>query len=323
MPWLLRFVASITLLCSLLPECSAAAKPLSIRTRLSPQLQAELAEIERDYRLVVYLDSWLFPRQRPGSYRIQGLQAKLADLEHFLPIFIEEWRLLPTMLVHRTKLKYIVFGRQFRLPVERIEREAIPDYHHEGMYYSVAFNHTDPVYEHYFRGVVHHEFFHYVDFRDDGMVYGDDVWKKLNPPGFKYGNGGISARGNMQGIVRQSKPGFITEYATSGVEEDKAEVFRCMLVNIVEMEARARDDVYLTMKMKQMKNLLTEFSPELDEPYWASLRVLQRPRLTSPGYEDTWAKEHPVLELPQTAIEMPLCCESRRGRRGIGIIGRR
>jgi hypothetical protein len=298
----------------------AASPPPSLRTKLSAQLQAQIAEVERDYKLVIYVDSWKFPKQRPGTYRIQGLQAKLKDLEHFLPIFLEEWRLLPTMLVHRTRLKYIAFGRQFRLPAERMEREAIPDYHHEGMYYSVAYDHQQPILEHYFRGVVHHEYFHYVDFRDDGIVYGDDVWKKLNSAGFKYGRGGASARGNTQGLVRMPKPGFITDYASSGVEEDKAEVFRCMLVNLVEMEARAKSDEYLARKVQQMKKLLNDFCPELDEPYWASLRLMaaQRPRLTSPGYEDAWAKAHPVLEIPQAVAELPLCCECQRGRRLFG-----
>ena len=34
----------------------------------------------------------------------------------------------------------------------------------------------------YLRKVIHHEFFHVIDYCDDGLLYEDDGWKSLNRP---------------------------------------------------------------------------------------------------------------------------------------------
>lgn len=266
-----------------------------LRGKLSPGLQKQLADLERDYDVIIYLDRDKFPKQRTGSYNIRGDQARLSDLQHFLPIFVEEWRLLPTKLVKKTELKYIVFGTSFKLMNELMVRQAIPDYHHEGMYYDVHFSHTDPHAQLYFRSIVHHEFYHYIDFVDDGLVYEDKDWKKLNPQEFKYGSGGKNARGADMGLVTNGIRGFISKYGTSGVEEDKAEIFRCMMLNLREMEMRAEDDPFLKSKITRMKELMVKYSPEIDEAFWTKLRDMDQPRLTTPGYDDAWAKAHPSL----------------------------
>ncbi|MFT3880037.1 MAG: hypothetical protein QM703_10310 [Gemmatales bacterium] len=209
----------------LLISFDQAAPPVraSLRSQLDAKLLAQVESLERDYQVKMVFDQKDFPKQRPGSYLIRGREASLKAINEYLPMFLHEWRLYPPALVTNTNLKYIVFGSNFRLPMESRGRNAIPDYYHDAMYYDVSLSLTGELYRKYLLEIVHHEFFHFIDFKDDGEVYEDKVWKKLNPPPFKYGRGGNSVQNDStQGFVTDKIPGFISRYATSGVEEDKA-----------------------------------------------------------------------------------------------------
>lgn len=286
----------MSLICFLFLLAWDGSQPAAgVRDQLGEELLQQIEQLERDYEVKVVLDSVEFPKQARYSYRITARQASLPDLKHFLPLFVTEWRLMPAALVKATKLKYIVFGTAFRIPADTISRAAIPDYFQEAMFYDVRHTHDNPADRLYFRTIVHHEFFHYIDFKDDGLVYEDKQWRTLNPPEFKYGKGGARTRGAGVGLVNSRLPGFITAYAASGVEEDKAEVYRCMMMNLREMELRCEDDPVLAKKVARMKELLQTFCPEVNEEFWQQLRCMEQPRLTSPGTEDEWAMAHPVL----------------------------
>jgi len=126
--------------------------------------------------------------------------------------------------------------------------------------------------------VIHHEFFHIVDLLDDGQLYEDERWAKLNPPGFKYGPGGINLQ-NDPTVTEPGKdtPGFLNRYAASGVEEDKAEVFAHLMVEAKEMKDRAAKDKYLRAKIDRMKELLAEFTPTVDAKFWKAVEKAERP----------------------------------------------
>lgn len=285
-------------------QAASPAQP-TLRSQLDQSLLTQVEQLERDYQVKMVFDQNDFPKQRLGSYLIRGHQASLKAVHEYLPMFIREWRLYPTTLVTNTKLRFIVFGSNFKLPLETRGRNAIPDYHHDAMFYDVSLSLTGELYRKYLLEIIHHEFFHFIDYKDDGEVYEDKVWKKLSPPEFKYGRGGYSVQSDFtQGFVTDKIPGFITRYATSGVEEDKAEVFRCMLVNLRELEVRAETDLVLSNKIARMKTLLYTFCPELDEPYWQRLRDMERPPLTMSPYQDQWAKNHPAQPpvMPSTTV---------------------
>jgi len=71
---------------------------------------------------------------------------------------------------------------------------------------------------------LHHEIFHFADLADDGSLSPDPEWAALNAPGFVYGSGGRSLRSAWAARPTDMR-GFVSGYATSGVEEDKAETF--------------------------------------------------------------------------------------------------
>ncbi len=79
---------------------------------------------------------------------------------------------------------------------------------------------------------MHHEFYHLIEynlieynsFKD--FYYKDPDWNSLNSKDFTYGKGGASAYSDST-FANEKHPfdGFVTEYSTYGLEEDKAEIY--------------------------------------------------------------------------------------------------
>ncbi len=114
----------------------------------------------------------------------------------------------------------------------------------------------------------HHELFHAIDLLDDRTLV-DEHWERLNPDSFEYGKGGdeFNARNEFAEMYAEI-PGFLSEYSTSAVEEDKAEVFASMIVDCDYVEERARDDLVVLSKMQAMKQLTLRFSASMGTQFW-------------------------------------------------------
>jgi len=74
-------------------------------------------------------------------------------------------------------------------------------------------------------------------------------------------------RDPFSGVLREI-PGFLTTYATSGVEEDKAEIFGHMMTNYTVVAKRAATDAVIREKISAMKRLLERFCPAVDQKFW-------------------------------------------------------
>src|SRR5205807_2349389 len=112
-----------------------------------------------------------------------------------------------------------------------------------------------------------------IDLRDDGELYRDDGWAALNPKGFRYGTGGKEAQGDATvSLAEGAAPGFVSRYAMTAVEEDKAEVFAHMMVGYDRLEKRTQGDRVLGLKMGRMARLLKQFSPAVDGEFWRGVR---------------------------------------------------
>jgi hypothetical protein len=115
--------------------------------------------------------------------------------------------------------------------------------------------------EAYLRHLIHHEVHHFFDHADDGHLGGDQAWESLNPPRFRYGDGGRSMRTPGSAVFDAPLPGFVSLYATSAVEEDKAEVFALALSDPARAAAfRARDPI-LDAKLTEAHRRLDAFLP--------------------------------------------------------------
>lgn len=250
-------LAALSLACGL---ASAQAK--------SP---SDLGEVAKKYDLEMVTSCPEFPvKIRAGL--IDGMEANKADLESYIPIFISEFSLYPADLVKRSGLKKVVFCQ--KLSYEKQFRTAIPDFEGNVLYLDVARGRHD---ETYVRKVIHHEFFHIIDLRDDGKLYEDERWSNLNPASFKYGQGGAKMQNDPSATTSgRDEPGFVNRYATAGVEEDKAEVFAHMIVDPRAIAERVKKDKFMQAKVERMRELLAEFSPRMDQTFWDSIEKCER-----------------------------------------------
>jgi hypothetical protein len=249
----------------LLASGCADDPPVDVRTRL--------ATVGKAYDIEILAADPTFP-VRVTHGVIDGKPARVAALERYVPLFAEEFVLYPRSLVKRARLRRIVLceGISFAGGL----RGAIPDWENDTLYVDVQRGAWDRT---YLCKVLHHEIFHMIDYRDDGCVYDDAAWVALNPKGFKYGAGGASAQESAQtSLLTNRYPGFLNHYSTTGVEEDKAEMFANMVVDPAYVEGRAKNDPVVEAKAKRMRELLAAFCPEMDARFWEGVRRVKRRR---------------------------------------------
>lgn len=108
---------------------------------------------------------------------------------------------------------------------------------------------------------IHHEIYHFVDLADDGRLFPDPTWEALNPPGVHYGSGGRTLRGSWAASALHAPPGFVSPYATSAVEEDKAETFALAVIRHDATLARAATDPALRAKVAELTRRLGRLDP--------------------------------------------------------------
>ncbi|WP_439626356.1 hypothetical protein [Gemmata sp.] len=234
--------------------------------------ETDLVKLARKYDLEVVTRAPVFPVKTTHG-TIDGAEADRRDAASYATIFAFEWSLYPPELVKKAGVKSVVFCKNLSFAGQN--RTAIPDFEHDTLYLDVTRGRHDDL---YVRKVIHHEFFHFVDLKDDGRLYEDERWTRLNPPGFKYGPGGAKVQ-NDPTVTTTGKddPGFMNRYAASGVEEDKAEVFAHMMVEPTAVAARVEKDKYSRLKVERMREVLVGFSLHAGTDYWAAVEKVERP----------------------------------------------
>ncbi len=115
----------------------------------------------------------------------------------------------------------------------------------------------------FLRRLVHHEIFHFIDYAEDNQLKRDPNWERLNGPFFVYGAGGIFMREPGSARWTEALPGFLTEYSTSALEEDKAEVFSFMMIAPEAVLERSQVDPVLARKVDWIRARVARFSPSL------------------------------------------------------------
>ncbi|MCP3916578.1 MAG: hypothetical protein GY711_13560 [bacterium] len=226
-------------------------------------VEKELRKLAKRHGIEVVYKDLSFPV--PTAHGpIVGKSATAKELEAYVPLFIREFGRYPDEFVKRLSLKRIVLCRT--LVFDGQLRTAIPDFQHRTMYYDAARSMTTI---HYARTTIHHELFHMADWLDDGLIYKDTGWLELNDDKFRYGSGGENAQGDRSmSLLTDRYPGFLTKYSTTGVEEDKAEVFAHLFVCPDIVAERIKSDRVLEYKVARMKGLLESFCKKFDRSFW-------------------------------------------------------
>lgn len=120
------------------------------------------------------------------------------------------------------------------------------------------------------RRLLDHELFHFADYADDNDVRHDPAWDKLNDHWFTYGDGGRFMRDPDSARLTEKLPGFVTRYATSALEEDKAETFAFMMVAPHKVMNMASRDPILEKKIRAIEQQVERLTPSIDARFWAA-----------------------------------------------------
>lgn len=108
---------------------------------------------------------------------------------------------------------------------------------------------------------LHHEVYHFVDLADDGTLAPDPAWAKIAGGSLQYGSGGRTMQSAWAAAPAGTLPGFVSAYATSGVEEDKAETFSFVVARRSIVEPRLPEDPVLAEKVDELRRRLDKLVP--------------------------------------------------------------
>ena len=272
---LFLLIAALTILTpGLVSGQSAKPKELIEQGSVPSGALVELAKIARAYNIEIVATDPSFPVKCTYG-TIDGKRAGPKELERYIDLFAPEFTIYPPSLIRLSLLKRIVLCVELSFAGQL--RNAVPDFEHDALYIEVSRGSYSKA---YLRKVLHHEFFHIVDYRDDGKLYQDERWSSLNLSSFKYGTGGKDAQERADSsLITDKFPGFLNYYSTTGVEEDKAEVFANLIVDPAYIEGRIKNDAVLNAKVMLMKALLTRFCPELNDVFWEKVKQMKRTSL--------------------------------------------
>ncbi|HRE65364.1 MAG TPA: putative zinc-binding metallopeptidase [Cyclobacteriaceae bacterium] len=190
-----------------------------------------------------------------------------------LQIFAEEWEKYPEDFIRQSNLKSIVFVST--LAVNGQNRYAMPDARFGRLYFDVAFVNRNS--DRYLRHSIHHEFHHLVQYKAfNDFYYKDPSWISFNKKNFKYGSGGASAyaKPNYSRKIHPEK-GFVTGYATYGVEEDMAELFGyAMTTSEFPMLLKwIKRDKILAKKFAYLLGMLSVQSKQFNSDYLLKIHI--------------------------------------------------
>ncbi|WP_440055121.1 putative zinc-binding metallopeptidase [Pseudoalteromonas sp. T1lg65] len=211
-------------------------------------------------------------------YQLVGVKQQV-HLATYLKLFEEEISKLPKAVLELAGLETVAFVLALQIGTQ--PRAAVPDYIHEVLYYDIMAIGDD-----YRRHVIHHEFYHMLEQQVYGSAYfRDPNWLDINPQGFEYGAGGQFARNAEVAVFNNPAPGFINQYAMSGVEEDKAEIWAVIwskaswdkVLPIVKQDPLVREKV--TLLIAQLQCMLPELEltwPDYVTPYLPKANACNR-----------------------------------------------
>jgi len=200
----------------------------------------------------------------------------LPALKAYGAALVDEWAKYPLEWVRVTRVSGIVLVNQLTVAnatYGSTRRSAMPDHGGKVMFYDIG-----PWSDEYARHVIHHEFNHLLTYNLTGdYAPSDPTWLSLNPPGFQYGKGGASCYvpGNSCLTGHHPIPGFVIGYATSAIEEDKAELYGYLMGTSYYLLLKdwIRTDSYLAAKVDNYKNFLCNLSVAMCGDYFDSINT--------------------------------------------------
>jgi len=170
--------------------------------------------------------AWTFSMPGSEAHAFSDSEQDRAGLQLLLSIVLPAMERYPAGIFARTGLRHVVLVKD--LSVDGQRRLAMPAPDIDSVVY--ADNLLAALCPSGMELRVHHEYYHFIEYRlYNDFYYRDPAWLALNPPGTAYGQGGATAYGKGFQNLGHPQPGLVSLYAAYGPEEDKAEVFGWMM----------------------------------------------------------------------------------------------
>jgi hypothetical protein len=196
-------------------------------------------------------------------------QAEPKVVQRFAKILNEEFARYPKEFVRQSGLRALVLCDELEFNGQK--RAALPDRGRWVVIYDVT---AAPKRPEYLRHVIHHEYFHLVDWVGSSWRWRIPQWKGLNTKGFKYGKGGRTMQHDRSAwSLETGSKGFLTRYAKSSVSEDMAEVFAFLMTRPREVAAKSKEDAILRSKVRVLKSHLHLFHESMGAEFWKQGRA--------------------------------------------------
>ena len=128
----------------------------------------------------------------------------------------------------------------------------------DALYFDVSIKYLGSENGNYTRRTFHHEFNHLIIYNQNGMFSPTDKsWLACNDANFRYGSGGPSMYNTPEyAHIIHPQFAFTDGYATSGIEEDKAEVFADYMTNPGKLQLLSGKDSGVACKLANTEKFL-------------------------------------------------------------------
>lgn len=207
-----------------------------------------------------------FQWSRAGS-SLGAVQPSAEEVDSFYPVLAQELRRYPRSMIERMHLRRVVLCSHLTMDGKAIGGVAF------GPSGTVFLNVRPPgrLDTQVWRWAIHHELFHVLDRALVDTPAAERRWANLNSPGFEYGGQELRDALDVTGEDPGGEPevpGFLDHYAMVSPEEDRAELFACMVVQPERLRAFAAADGIVSAKRRLLESDLRRF----DAGFAASLR---------------------------------------------------
>ena len=218
-----------------------------------PALDQIVEKVKADYGINLHYSEGPVPKFSGFNYGLAGVGDK-EILKSAVLIFVQEIGLYPKDIFRYAHCQDIYFVKKFfyeELPIDG--------------FFSLS---TNYIFYDYLRGSnntqktrhkIHHEIYHLIGSKHSFWKEHGPEWNALNRAGFSYDPKYHPQERNPVNFYAPSELGFVTDYAMWSAEEDRAEVFACMMIpqEFRLLKQWAQKDNILFEKLKMMKEFLS------------------------------------------------------------------
>ncbi len=235
---------------------------------INDKIQIIADHIERKYKINVIYQG--IPPMTSSKYLYQEASPEdLPQLFDYVKIFYEELLKYPKTFFIDKDIRSIVFVKKLFFNAK--PAEGLFSYNDKRIFFDFLRNGGNVLSK---RHSIHHEFYHMMDVMQPG--WRNPLWDTFNEPEFVYGEESLrnieQGRGKTYKIFRE-RQGFITPYSMKSAEEDKAEIYACLMIQSQNhiLNRWIKEDPILRKKTEYIKSRIQEFCPYMNEQYWDNL----------------------------------------------------